>query len=296
MDVKSYEIQSQVVIVTTWEDQVQSFPVAWVDIEATKSVGHQPAVGDGISPQRLANARRLLETYGIRSGVSGLFEQLVVEIRSIKPQVSKPTYDVVRGSFRSAFDADRLFDVVVADFASQADDGLLDRWSRWLSLPETAAIVAMETAELTDTDEMDKSRYLAELYSNPGAAYRTELVTRIDGALHASQVGLEIAVALAQSLQSASRFVLPNPPTEQNADQLRARFWSSVHKASVDSSLFSYRNASDEELANYLAFWEGEDGRRIAEIAMLSIIAGAQYGAEMAVRNVGSAVNATPEN
>lgn len=296
MDVKSYEIQERVVIVTTWEDQVQSFPVAWVDIEATKDVGHQPTAADGIPPQRLDNARRLLEAYGVRSGVSGFFEQLIIEIRSMKAQVSKPTYDVVRGSFRSAFDGDRIFDVIVADFARQADDALLDRWSRWLSMPEIAPIVAMENAELTDTDEMDKSRYLAELYSNPGAAYRTELVNRIDEALHASQTGLEIAVALADSIQGSARLVLQNPPTEQSPELLRERFWDSVHKASVDSLLFSYRDASDEELANYLAYWEGDDGRRIAEMTMTSIVAGARYGSEMAVRNVGSAVSATPEN
>ncbi len=295
MDVKSYEIQSRVVIVTTWEDQVQSFPVAWVDIEATKNVSHQPTAGDGISPERLAHARRLLAAYGVRAGVSGWFEQLVGEIRSIKPQVSKPTYDVVRGAFRSAYNGDRIFDVVIADFATQANDELLDRWSSWMSRPEIVQILAMENAELTDTDEMDKSRYLAEFYSTPGSSGRTELVTRIDSALYASQIGLEIAVSLAESLQGAARLVLPNPRAEQNVDQLRQRFWPSVHKASVDSLLFSYRTASDEQLASYLAFWESDDGRRIAELTMTSIVAGARYGSEMAVRNVDAAVGGSIE-
>ena len=115
MDVKSYEIQTQVVVVTTWDGKVQSFQLTWVDLEATKNASHQYDPTEGIPPERLQKARMLLDAYGVRAGVSGFFEQLEVEIRSIQAIVDRPTYDVVRGSFRAAFDGERVFDVVVAD-------------------------------------------------------------------------------------------------------------------------------------------------------------------------------------
>ena len=57
----------------------------------------------------------------------------------------------------------------------------------------------------------------------------------------------------------------------------------------------SYRTASGEELESYLAFWESEDGRRIAELSTGALAAGAQYGAEMAVRNVAAGTGASVE-
>ncbi len=295
MDVKSYEIQTQVVVVTTWDGKVQSFPLTWVDLEATKNASHQYDPSEGIPPERLQNARMLLDAYGVREGVSGFFEQLEVEIRSLQGVVDRPTYDVVRGSFRAAYDGEHIFDVVIADFARNADDALLDVWSRWMSLPETKRIMAMENAELRSDDEFDKSRYLAELYANPATSGRRELVGRLDKALRASEAGLEIVTALSDSLHHSTRLVVPNPPPEQDLEQIREKLWPSVYKATVDSLLFSYRTASDEELESYLAFWESEDGRRIAELSTGALVAGAQYGAEMAVRNVAAGTGASVE-
>ncbi len=295
MDVKSYEIQTRVVVVTTWDGKVQSFPLTWVDLEATKNASHQVDPAEGIPPERLQKARMLLDAYGVREGVSGFFEQVEVEVRSLHAVVDRPTYDVVRGSFRAAYDGERIFDVVVADFARNADDALLDVWSRWMSLPETERIMAMENAELRNDDEFDKSRYLAELYVNPDTNGRRELVSRLDKALRASEAGLEIVTALSDSLHHSTRLVVPNPPPEQDLEQIREKLWPSVYKATVDSLLFSYRTASDEELESYLAFWESEDGRRIAELSTGALAAGAQYGGEMAVRNVAAGTGASVE-
>lgn len=291
MDVKSYEIQAQVVVVTKWDGKVQSFPTAWVDLEATKSVSHQYDPAEGIPLERLRKARMLLDAHGVREQVSGFFEELEVELRSIQAIVGRPTYDVVRGSFRAAFDGERVFDVVVADLARNADETLLDRWSHWMSLPETERIMAMENAanELHDDDEIDKSRYLAKFRANADDDYRQELIGRLDKAVRASEAGLEVAAALAGSVQASRRLVVPNSPAELDPEQLREKLWPSVYQVTFDSLLFTYRIACDEELLFYLAFWESEDGRQIAELTVGALAAGAHYGAEMAVRNIASA-------
>ena len=63
MDVKSYEIQGQVVVVMTWDGKVQSFPLTWVDLEATKNVSHPYDPAEGIPPKRLQKARMLLDAF-----------------------------------------------------------------------------------------------------------------------------------------------------------------------------------------------------------------------------------------
>lgn len=293
MDVKSYDIQTSVVVVTTWDDKVQSFPIAWVDVEATKSVSHQYDPTEGIPAARLQKARMLLEAYGVRAGVEQLFDQLEVEIRSLRAGTTRATYDVIRGSFRNAYDDERVFDVVVADFARNADDALVERWSRWMSRPETQRLLSMENAEASDDDVIDQQRYLAELYSNPDSAYRQELVEKLDRAMRASEAGLEIASTLAGSLQETRHLVLANPPPRRTEEQIRERLWPLVRKASIDSLLFTYRDASDEELIDYLAFWESADGSRIAELSTNALAEGAHYGADMAVHAVAAGTGGT---
>jgi len=293
MDVKSYDIQTNVVVVTTWDDKVQSFPITWVDIEATKSVSHQYDPSQGIPPERLRQAEILLDSFGVRDGVASLFGELEGEIRSLRAGTTRPTYDVVRGAFRNAYDGGRLFDVVVADFAREADDALLDRWSRWMSRPETQRILAMENAEPGDDDDSDKSRYLAELYSNPEMTYRQELIARLDRALRASEAALEVAATLAGSLQDTRLLVLASPPPHQSVEQIRERLWPLVHDATTDTLLFTYRTATNDELNTYIGFWESDDGRRIAELTLQALASGAQYGAEMAVHSVAEGTGGT---
>lgn len=295
MDVKSYDIQTTVVVVTTWDGKVQSFPITWVDVEATKNVSHQYDPTEGIPAARLQQARILLDGYGVRTGVAGFFAQLEVEVRSLQAGTTRPTYDVVRGSFRNAYDGGRIFDVVVADFARGADDALLARWSQWMNRPETQRILSMENAEAGDDDAVDQPRYLAELYSNPESTYRQELIARLDNAVHASETGLEIATTLAGSLQDTRHLVLANPPPHRSVEQIRDRLWPLVHKASIDSLLFTYRAATDEDLLTYISFWESEDGVRIAELTTLALISGAEYGAEMAVHSVAAGTGGTLE-
>lgn len=285
MDVKTYEVQKHMVVVTTWDGKVQSFPRTWVDLEATKRLGHIDPT-EGIAPERLEKARALLEAYGVRAAVSGYFPQLENEIRSIQTLIPRRTYDLVRASFRSGFDGERIFDVVAADFAKNIDDALLERWARWLSRPETGRIVAMENAAASDSDDIEESRYLSELYAEGSNVPRTDLIAQLDRAVHASETGLEVVVLLTDALQQSSRFVLADPPDEQSLDALRDRFGSSVRKATIDSLLYTYRAATYDELSQYLGFWETPEGSRIAGLIMSAIVGGARYGNEVAVRNV----------
>lgn len=59
--------------------------------------------------------------------------------------------------------------------------------------------------------------------------------------------------------------------------------------------LFTYREASNDQLTDYIEFWESEDGHRIAELTLQSLASGAQYGADMAVHAVAEGTGGTLE-
>ena len=290
MDVKSYEIRDNIVVVTTWDDKVQSFPRAWIDLEQTKAVSRRYDPEDGLDSGQLAKSRALLQAYGVRDAVSGLYEELEVEIRSFQSRIPRTTYDVLRASFRSAFDGERLFDVTAAEFTKNADDQLMDRWQRWLDQPSTQKILAMEKNADEDDGGIEKARYTAEINATPAGRERRKMIERLDRAMHASETGVEMVTTLVMTLQNGARMTIESPPRMSSEEEVRSRVSRSVRKAIHDSMLYGYRAASHDELTRYLAFWESRDGARIAGLSMDAILASIEYGSEMVTHNLRAAM------
>jgi len=290
MDVKTYEIQGQLVVVTTWDEKAQSFPISWIDLESTEAANHRMDRLQGTSQEKTEKAARVLASFGVRDAVSELRGQLDLEIRTLQGRVSRNVYEMVRGAFRSGFDGDRLFEVVAAEFSRRSDDRLVEEWARWLRQPETQHMVQMENAEPGDDDAIEKTRYLSALYADRNARHRRELVARLDHAVRASETGIETVTILTDALQDTVHLVLENPPAEEEFDDIRTRVQVKARRATLDSLLFSYRNATDEEIQRYLSYWESPDGQRVAGITMSAITAGARFGSKMAVENIAAAM------
>jgi len=151
-------------------------------------------------------------------------------------------------------------------------------------------MVQMENAEPGDDDAIEKTRYLSALYADRNARHRRELVARLDHAVRASETGIETVTILTDALQDTVHLVLENPPAEEEFDDIRTRVQVKARRATLDSLLFSYRNATDEEIQRYLSYWESPDGQRVAGITMSAITAGARFGSKMAVENIAAAM------
>ena len=136
-------------------------------------------------------------------------------------------------------------------------------------------------------NDYDRSRYLSKLYANPKlASERRELIQRLDRANHGTEIGVEMVIVLVEALQEAAHVALPNPPPRRNIDELRKKLRSQLRSAAVRSMLYTYRNASNEELETFIRFWESSDGKRIADQSRSSIAAGFDFGKDIALQTI----------
>lgn len=285
MDVESYEIQKSVVVVKTWDGRLRALPIAYVDVDATQSANNEASPTDKIAPARLDKARQACDKYGIQASVADYRAVLDQQIQKLRGQMSLAAFDQIRAAFRNAFDDERSFDAVVAHFAHNANIELLDEWNAWLETPFSQRMVAMDGARLEGLEVNEARRYYTELESDRDAyTRRLELVAGLDNARHSTESGIEVVLYLIEAFFEAGRQIYPDEEIEYDAAELRRTLTPRLRETRLKSMIVLFRNASDEELERYTAYWESVEGQRISDLVNAALEAGAMQGSDVAMQ------------
>lgn len=284
MDVESYEIQNNAVVVKTWDGRFRSLPAMYVDIEATESANASASAAERVAPARVAMARDACDAYGIHGTVAVYGSVVDQEIQKFRGDMSIAAFDQLRAAFRNAFDDDRAFDAVVAHFAQNANLDVLQAWTAWLETPFAAYMIRMETTELSGQDAVDASRYYLELVGDADAyARRLALIERLDDARKSTKTGVEVVLYLLEAFFAAGQTVFPDDEIEYDPDELRQQLVPVIRQSSSESALMLFREASDGELENYIAYWKTAEGQRNIDLINAALEAGARQGSVVAM-------------
>jgi len=284
MDVESYEIQKNIVLVKTWDGRHRALPIAYVDVAATEAANDHTELAERIAPERLARARQACDTYGILSSVALYRKVLAQQVEKRRGNMSIATFDQIRAAFRNAFDDERTFDAVVAHLARNANVELLDTWNAWLATPFAQKMVGMENAEIDGPAAADYQRYYINLSSNREAyARRQALMERLDDARDSTKSGVEIVLNLVEAFFEAGRQIFPDEEIEFNADELRRSLTPLMRESNVEGLIVTFRDASDNELEQYIAYWNTAEGKRISDFVNTALEAGARQGSDVAM-------------
>lgn len=285
MDVESFEIQKSVVVVKTWDGRLRALPIAYVDIAATESANEEASASDKIAPARLDKAKQACDAYRIQGAVANYRDALEQQIQKLRGQMSIAAFDQIRAAFRNAFDDERSFDVVVAHFARNANIELLDHWNEWLATPFAQQMVAMENDRLNGDETNDARRYYAKLSTDRAAyARRRELVTRLDDARHSTESGIEVVLYLIEAFFEAGRQIFPDEEIEYDPVELRRRLTPGMRRSQVEGMILLFRDASDDELESYIAYWTSVEGQRISDLVNAALEASAMQGSDVAMQ------------
>lgn len=284
MDVESYEIQRNVVVIKTWDGRHRTLPLMYVDVAATEAANDQAELADRIAPDRLAKARRACDAYGVLSAVALYRDALDGQIQKYRGDMPIATFDRLRAAFRNAFDDERSFEAVVAHFAQNANHEMLDGWNEWLATPFAQRMVAMENATLEGGSLTEARRYFVNLSKDRNAyARRRGMIERLDAARRSTESGVEVVLYLMESFFEAGRQIYPDETIEYNPDELRRTLTPSFRRSNLDGMLVLFRDATDEELERYIAYWTTAEGKRISDLLNQALEAGAMEGSKIAL-------------
>ena len=245
----------------------------------------------------------VLKLYGVREQVGQLPGIILSALDQQQAQLAPEVYRALRNAFEFTFTSEKLYKRVSASFAEQGDGNQLARTLAWLQTPLSRKMTKLESAAGTLEAMEAIQQYGATLDSLPPPQPRRNLVERLDQAVGASAIALVIQGAMLRALLEGANSLLPleKQPTPEQVDnllasvrtQLREPLRQQVHIA----MLYTYRDVSNEELAEYLAYWGTEDGRWLTRTTSRALLAAVSETSREAGALISlQGVDVTPQN
>lgn len=210
----------------------------------------------------------IIETSGLRAHFRMFGREAMVNANAagqakeagISPADARAILEIIE----RAFDPAKMTAEVAANLKSAYDADKMPRFLELLRQPISLKMTSQETRQVTPEAMKE---YTDNFRKNPPSAARTKLIQDLDEVTRTSEIGAQIATATARdlidelfgALQKAGKQV---PKEARQAagsqiiamqDQMRSVFRTMLHVI--------YRDASDEELAQYLKLVDTETGR-----------------------------------
>ena len=270
MEVASYEIRDNVVILLTSDGKLRSVPRSYVDLDALAD--KEALVAEAIE---LLGLRRLTDEIAssARQAAAGIDE-------------GSPTSEMLVDAMSEGFASERIYRVAEETFREKATGVRLGAALEWLRSPFAHR---MERAESSGTRGSLDS-YIAGLESAPPSGDRVELLLRLDRANGTSDAAVEMQVAMMKALlqgmylsgqagQAGQAGPGADHAIEQAVEQARPKLRRKTRNRIQLSLHFMYRDVSDDELVQYLAYLESEDGEWLKRVLLKALFAAMEEGA-----------------
>src|SRR4030095_10689678 len=160
-----------------------------------------------------------------------------------------------------------VYGLVRDAFLPHVDRANLETTAAWLRSPLGRKIVALEIATSEPGAEQKVAEYGAALKANPPTNHRIDLIQRLNWATAATEISADLIAAVARGVTVAVSAAGPAEQRlrpgqiEDRVAQVRVRANKSLRDAHTTSTLYAYRDLTDDELRAYVLFSASEAGR-----------------------------------
>ena len=243
--------------------------------EAAKQAAAKPAAPAAAAPAAAAAAKpipdnpdrliaEVLQNSGIRSYFLPFAREVVLQADLGSEPSGPAEIRTVAEIMERVYEPGKMNEELAANLKSNLD---VERMGRYLELLRRPIALKMNSRELRDTPPQAVRESMEKARKSPPSADRTKLTQLLDDATRTSEVVLEMSSRIARSmidtmladLQTKAKSV-PKEAQQMVASQFNAmRDQARAQARSV--LLATYRNASDEDLAEYVKLIDTDTGR-----------------------------------
>ncbi len=158
-------------------------------------------------------------------------------------------------------------DLAMQYLTTQADADSLKETMRFLSSPLGKRVTTVERESSTPEAQLEMQAYIAEMAKSPPPRERIELINSLTNSLNADKVMLTLMRGIFYSLLDVTQGLSPNASSGLK-DALDAE-WNRLEPVLTEQfkqfmtmgSHYSYRNLSDGDLKDYIAFLNTNSGQ-----------------------------------
>jgi len=168
------------------------------------------------------------------------------------------TFQEIMDAAASAYESQKLRNIMLRSFAGKMDDAEIRSVIRWLDSPTGVKCTDLEKQSLTPEGFQELSRFAEEIQKKPPRPARLKLIGELDRATKATATSVEIfinsnlavATAVALSLPQENSMLLSD--FKKKLETSRAAIENALQEQTRISLLYTYRSLSDSEIKEYI--------------------------------------------
>lgn len=216
------------------------------------------------------------------SGVENTLRSIPMLVRnqlaSEEARLSPLEGTAVRNNLNASFTVNALYESVKAHIARNSDRERLVTTLKGLRSPLVQKITQLEAQAAAPEAAPQKSLFAVQSYKKPPTRERKALIERLDTAKGATELAVEMPVAIAQGITKTMDAVLPTAKRSKKKEidevvsLLRTRHRPEVKTETQLTLLFTYRSVSDDELKQYVEFLESEPAKWFNDVVSKGVI------------------------
>jgi hypothetical protein len=254
-----------------------------------------PTLAADPNPPERALIEEVLTLYGVKEQMAQLPALLEAQLEREREQYPPQVYQVLRQAFAEAYRADGLYAKVIAHFEATATPEQLLAAREWLRTPLSQKMTRLEVEAASPQSQEKIPEFAAGLEANPPSADRVSLVQELDDAVSATDTTIAVSVATVRAVVKGVQPLLPadkrmpEEEIEHELLRLEAGLQSTMKYSTWIGFLYTYRSVSDQELTEYLAYWQSGEGRWLSHTTTDALLEAITAAAEDAGKRIAEA-------
>jgi hypothetical protein len=242
----------------------------------------------------------LLRLSGIERQVAEMPALMQQQMNQQKQKVPPEVQEAMVKALVEAYAPSALLETVRRHAAKNYDEAKITATLTWLNGPLGTRMTQLEIASSTVQGQNAKIAYAQSLQGNPPPKERIELMVRLNEATHATESSIQIVVASFDGMMRGMMATLPEEQrlTEQQLAEIENKMVQQLVRPLMNQSLvgflYTYREISDPETEQAIAFYQSDAGSWYAELISDALLTGMAEGGERFGQQMDAVVKKTP--
>lgn len=227
---------------------------------------------------RVLLVEQALDVSGFEKQIGQISEQMAAGIKDNPGKFPDDFFRKFSAIINESFRSNVLYDDIVGIFLDNFDQ---EKLSEVIELSKSPLAVKMTGFEI-EAGSPNAAQQMVDFFNkiqlNPPAASRMDLIKELDSVTKSSEKVLEVSLAIISIFAKAREQLLP-PEKRPSAEELelmlrqkREALTPALKEKTEQTFLYVYRNATDEELAEYIDFIKSDSIKWFNDIASASLI------------------------
>lgn len=235
-------------------------------------------------------AKRVIEACNVRKQLEEMHKPISGSLKPYASELDAKTYEQVEIEMQKHFSGSELLKSYEASFSRQLQVDDLEKALQWYDSPLGKKISAMENKSAGSDVFPEIAKYAEGLKKNPAPKSRETLIREYDVATKSTDLFVDIAVNVRRAIligilslrerKQGQRQAINQSELNQQLLKMRNALRAVMARNNFITNLYTYREATDDELKAYLAYLKSKPGKNLSEAGFIALNDALQAAAE----------------